>query len=91
MYVLILEAKYGDNPLLLEKLQTQSIRIRHIPCTKKRSFPLRISLLNVTKSAVSCDQFPDLLIFTEEIVNRKLHFLCNTNSSNCFQYLNRSL
>ena len=36
---------------------------------KKRSFPLRISLVNVTKSAVSK--------FTEEILNGKLHFLCS--------------
>ena len=40
---------------------------------KKRSFPLRIFSVNLTKSADSCD----LVTFTEEIPNAKLHFLCN--------------
>ena len=40
---------------------------------QKISFPLRISLVNVTKSAVSCG----FLTFTEETLNGKLHFLCN--------------
>ena len=35
-------------------------------CTKKWSFPLRILSVNVTK-------------FTEEILNEKLHFLCNVS------------
>ena len=40
---------------------------------KKCSFPLRISSLNV---------FPeDLVTFTEEIHNGKLHFLCSRNPS----------
>ena len=34
------------------------------------SFPLRISSVNVTKSA-------DLVTFTEEIRNGKLHILCS--------------
>ena len=39
---------------------------------KKWSFPLRISSVNWPNP-----QFPaDLVIFTEEIPNRKLHFLC---------------
>ena len=42
---------------------------------KKWSFPLRIFLLNVTKSAGNCG----LATFTEEILNRKLHFLCSEN------------
>ena len=44
---------------------------------KKWGFPLRISSVNVTKSAVSCD----LVTFTEKILNRKLYFfvLCNFN------------
>ena len=37
-------------------------------CTKKWSFPLRISSVNVTS---------DLVTFTEEILNGKLHFLCS--------------
>ena len=38
-------------------------------CTQKWSFPLIISLVNVTKST-------GLITFTEEILNRKLYFLC---------------
>ena len=42
---------------------------------KKRSFPLRISAVNVVKR----DQFPaDLVTFTEEILNEILHFLVMT-------------
>ena len=40
---------------------------------KKWSFLLRISLVNVTKSAENCG----LVTFTEEILNGKLHFLCS--------------
>ena len=40
---------------------------------KNLSFPLRISSVNMTKSAVFCD----LVTFTEEILNGKLHLLCN--------------
>ena len=42
-------------------------------CTENESFPLRISLVNMTKSAPA-----DLVTFTEEIFIRKLkfHFLC---------------
>ena len=36
---------------------------------RKRSFPLRISSVNVTPA--------DLVTFTEEILNGKLHFLCS--------------
>ena len=41
---------------------------------QKRSLPLRISLVNVTES--------DLVTFTEEILNVKLHFLCSVSSVN---------
>ena len=37
---------------------------------KKKSFPLRISSVNVTKSAIS---------FIKEILNEKLHFLCSVS------------
>ena len=40
---------------------------------KKWNFPSRISAVNVTKSAGNCD----LVTFTEEILNGKLHNLCN--------------
>ena len=43
---------------------------------KEWNFPLRISSINVTKSAVSSG----LVMFTEEIHNGKLHFLCSTFS-----------
>ena len=44
---------------------------KSISLLKKLSFPLRISLVNVIKSAV---QFPaDLATLTEEILNEKLH------------------
>ena len=40
---------------------------------KNKSFPLRISAVSVTKP-----QFPpDVVTFTEEILNGKLHFLCS--------------
>ena len=45
-------------------------------CKKKWRFPLRTSPVNVTKPP-----FPaDLVIFTEEILNGKLHFLWNVSS-----------
>ena len=40
---------------------------------KKWSFPLRISPVNMTKSTGNCG----LVTFTEEILDRKLHFLCS--------------
>ena len=43
-----------------------------INTAQKWSFPLRISSVNVTKSAVT-----DLVGFTEEIFNAKLHLLCS--------------
>ena len=39
-------------------------------CTKNWSFPLRISSVNPQCSG-------DLVTFTEEILNGKLHFLCS--------------
>ena len=44
---------------------------------KKWSFPLRISSVNVPST-----QFPaDLVTFTEEMFNGKLHFLCSVSSN----------
>ena len=43
----------------------------YITLLKKCSVLLRISSVNVTKSAV------DLVTFTEEILNGKLHLLCS--------------
>ena len=40
---------------------------------RKWSFPLKISWINVTKSAGTAD----LVTFIEEILNQKLHFLCS--------------
>ena len=42
-------------------------------CRKKKWFPLRVSSVYVTKSAVSWD----LATFIEEILNQKLQFLCS--------------
>ena len=44
-------------------------------CTKKWSFPLRISTLSVTKSAVYCG----FGYIYWRILNGKLHFLCTVN------------
>ena len=48
------------------------IILSHFTLRKKLSFPLRIPSVNPTKSAVSTD----LVTFTEEILNGKIHFLC---------------
>lgn len=40
---------------------------------KKRRFPLRVSSVNVIKSALSSD----LVAFTDQILNRKLHLMCS--------------
>ena len=42
---------------------------------KKWSFPLKISSVNVNR----CTQTADLVIFTEDVINRKLHFLCSAS------------
>ena len=42
---------------------------------KKWRFPLRTSSVNMSKYEVSAD----LVTFTEEILNDKLHFLCSVN------------
>ena len=47
-------------------------RKKDLTLHEKWSFPLRISLVNVTA---------DLVIFTEEILNGKLHFLCSVINS----------
>ena len=46
---------------------------RYISLHKKWSFPFRISLIDVTKSAVNSN----LITFTEEILNGKPQFLCS--------------
>ena len=50
-------------------------RLQLLTLHKKLSFPLRISSVNVTKSAGTVD----LVTLSEEILNRKLHFLCSVN------------
>ena len=50
------------------------LHLENVPLHKKRSFLLKISSVNVTKSAVSCGYCG---IFNEEILNEKLHFLCS--------------
>ena len=44
-----------------------------IKLQKKKSFPLGISSVNMTKSAGNCG----LVTFAEEILNGKLHFRCS--------------
>ena len=51
-----------------------------------KTFPLRIYSVNVTKSTVSCG----LVTFTEEIFNRKLHFLCS-DTAHFWQELSLSI
>ena len=50
---------------------TQSECLDLLPFIFHACFPLRISSVNVTKSAGNCG----LVTFTEEILNGKLHFL----------------
>ena len=52
--------------------------INKLPLHKKWSFPLRTSSVNVTKSEETCvfDHI-NLITFTEETLNGKLHFLCS--------------
>ena len=45
---------------------------------QKIKFPLRISSVNVTKSAGNMKSV-DLVTFTEEILNRNFHFLFSKN------------
>ena len=70
------------------KVQIILIRTCLISCyhyTKKKwNFPLAISPVNVTRSAVS----GDLVKFTVEMLNGKLHFLFN--ETHYFQALNYS-
>ena len=61
---------------------------RYLSLIRKWSFPLGISSVNVTKSAA------DLVTFTREILNRKLHFLCSVLEMNwifrkCFEEYHR--
>ena len=69
------------NETLYVKLNTQPYLSKNF-CPYKKGFPLRlplhifplrISSVNVIKSAVP----GDLVTFTEEILNRKVHFLCD--------------
>ena len=51
---------------------------------KNWSFALTISSVNVSKSAVSLD----LVTFTKEILNGKLHFSCSVSNINSYKYGN---
>ena len=48
------------------------ILVAEFDTAQKMKFSLRISSVNVTKSTTA-----DLVTFTEEILNVKLHFLCS--------------
>ena len=82
-YCLMFFMILGKIYTLLEML---SVCYFNTPPTKKKSFLLKISSVNVTKSSVSCD----LVTFTEDILNGKLHFLWSvsprTHSKKCSKF-----
>ena len=53
-------------------------------CTKKWSFPLRISSVNVTK-------FAGLVTFTEKILNGKFHSLCSVKTQRVLSRIGKCL
>ena len=55
----------------MNTLESESTLI--VSTAKKQNFPLRISSANVAKPHLT----EDLVTFTEEILNGKVHFLCN--------------
>ena len=55
----------------MNTLESESTLI--VSTAKKQNFPLRISSVNVAKPHLT----EDLVTFTEEILNGKVHFLCN--------------
>ena len=61
---------------IFNKSNTLLYKSAEVPLHKKWSFPLRISSVNVAKSTVA-----DLVVFTEEIFNAKLHSLCSVNTT----------
>ena len=54
----------------------------YLNTAQKMKFPLRISSVNVTKSAKTTD----LVTFTEEILNEKLHFSCSERCAKQFHH-----
>ena len=67
--------KYLPNVVQNDQMSGNLVQVMYGTLHKKWSFPLRIFSINVTKSN---PQFPtDLVKFTEEIFNGKLHFLSN--------------
>ena len=82
-YCLMFFMILGKIYTLLEML---SVCYLTLPPQKKKSFLLKISSVNVTKSSVSCD----LVTFTEDILNGKLHFLWSvsprTHSKKCSKF-----
>ena len=67
--------RYWKTSFFVEFVFFKLCKHRMVALHKKWSFPLRISSVNVTKSATT-----DLVTFTEEILNGKLHFLCVSNT-----------
>ena len=67
------------------------VKLKAYALHKKWSFPLRISSVNVTKS----QETADLVTFTEEILDGKVHFLCNygfhVDASQLIHDLNKDL
>ena len=60
------------NLFITDKLPLEDKQDKQISLYKKRSFPLRIS------------STADLVTFTKEILNRKLHFLCSVWETTLF-------
>ena len=53
--------------------------LAHLTLHRKWGIPWRISSVNVTKSAGNCR----LVTFTEEFLNRRLHFFCSVTGLAC--------
>ena len=77
----IAEARSDENTFKFDssncKFEVMFIKQSHT-LHKKWSLPLRISSVNVTKSAETCG----FVTFSEEILNGKLYFLCSEKLSN---------
>ena len=69
LLVHIQQLKYQSNVWYQLKVKNKDTITEDFHCKKNGSFPLRISSVNVTKTA-------ELVTLNEWILNGKLHFLC---------------
>ena len=79
IFCLVVELSIGIHYNILIKI----LRFTFLLLQKKWSFPLKISSVNMTK--------PDLIIFTEEILNGKLHFWCSVKCYHLFFWMANSV